>query len=218
MEPTELEQLLAQHGLVLRDKGFEVKGTKTAEGRTYFTGIMSTDTVDRDGEVVDQKSLQDAMPAFVPGVLCFNHRPDAGGIGRIEGWSAAEHATLVSGWVGGGHDIVYNGVVYPVENLRKQVEAGILSKLSFGFLAARQDLQNGVFKLIVRDVLEDSLVTVPSQREAHIELAKALDFSRLASMIRAPETSGALSMARNTEVSSAIARLYLRELVRPALH
>jgi hypothetical protein len=220
MEAAELQDLLDSEGLVARWKGLELKTTD--ESKRRFTGILSTGLPDRDGEIVDQESLHKAMPDYVQTnpFLAFNHDPGAGGIGTILEWAPGDNSTMVLGEIARDHEIVYRGVLYNVDNIWKQIVQGILRTLSFGFLATREDLRNGLFKLLVKDVFETSVVPIPANPGSSLavlafsELAKSMTHRRIASLNETPILNEKSQRERDPEIVRAVTRIYLNELSR----
>jgi hypothetical protein len=156
-------------------KAWTIKEVDKKRRRTV--GILSSDSPDRDGELVEQKSLQARMPTFIEknGIVLFMHGWRSGGIGRVTDWSGSEHETMVQIEYGKDIDIIYDGVLYSVENIWKQIEQGILRTHSFGFFAGRTDLKNGLYQLNVTDILEVSVVTIPANKDAVLQVAKMMD-------------------------------------------
>lgn len=186
--------------LVERYKAFSIKEVDKKRRRTV--GILSTGKPDRDGEMVDQEALQKLMPSFIEnnGILLFMHAWRAGGVGKVVDWAPGEDQTLITCEYSTGHEIVYDGVLYNTDNVWKQVEQGILRTHSFGFLAKREDMRNGFYKLIPTDILEATVATIPANPGAVFEVAKFFDGSRAKPKIEDPDNARVMLALMNLRI------------------
>lgn len=152
-------------------------------------GLVSTDGQDRDQDVLDQESMGKAMELFVErsGIVVYMH-DWGGGVGRVTDMSrtklsGGKTGTLVKVRYGEGYSIPTKWGTLAVDDVWAQVEQGILRTHSHAFNAVPEDpelMQVGASKdktprrLLVTDVFEVSLVTVPANADAVFEVTKAL--------------------------------------------
>jgi HK97 family phage prohead protease len=138
----------------------EVKAAASEQPNGEFEIVMSTDSVDRDGEII-VKGAFDPLPDSIP-VHAFHNFDDP--IGRaIPGYD--DQGRLV----GRGF---YAGTPRAQE-IRQLVTDGVIGHTSVGFMAAeRDDKGDGPVKITSGELLEVSFVSVPSNRDARVLAAK----------------------------------------------
>lgn len=140
-------------------------------------GRLSGSEVDRDGEVVDQKSLREALGRYLKSNAVVVHQHDwKASIGRaVEYAEDGPDATLIEAEIGKGFLVTPSfGEPYPVDSIWAQVEQGILRTLSHSFMASREERKGLPPLLKVSDEFEVSIVTVPSYANATFDVVKAL--------------------------------------------
>lgn len=140
----------------------EVKAAASEHPNGEFEIVMSTDSVDRDGEII-VKGAFDPLPESIP-VHAFHDFNDP--IGRaVPGYN--DQGQLV----GRGF---YAGTPRAQE-IRQLVTDGVIGHTSVGFMAAeRDDKGDGPVKITGAELLEVSFVSVPSNRDARVLAAKHL--------------------------------------------
>jgi HK97 family phage prohead protease len=138
----------------------EVKSAVSDSPNGEFEVIMSTDSIDRDGESI-AKGAFNPLPASVP-VHAFHDfsRP----IGRVVP-SYDEKGRLVGrGFFGSDPES---------QLMRQKVADGIIGHTSVGFMAAEREQKDGVPNITRAEILELSFVSVPSNRDAAVLMAKS---------------------------------------------
>jgi HK97 family phage prohead protease len=145
-------------------KTFAVADVKTSESDNpsgEFEVILSAETVDRDGEVID-KGAFDPLPESIP-FHAFHDFNDP--IGRAvpfyEDGILKARGTFAS--------------TPRAQEIRTLVNEGVIGHTSVGFMAAvRKDAENEPH--VTRgELLEGSFVSVPSNREAAVLMAKSFE-------------------------------------------
>lgn len=195
---------MAQRIIDKRLAGVEVEKADS-KGERITSGLMTVGSVDSDQEIVDQRSALAAMPAFKEAGMPVQYNHDSGGnIGRgIDylavrradsrdsgpQWVPADETTVeaIKVWTlyGQGYQVptLFHGLV-PVDDIWSQIAQKMLRTHSIRFLGGPQDPVDvnagAVPRLDVERILEYSVVTIPSQREATmaVQLAKAAGFGR----------------------------------------
>ncbi len=127
-----------------------------------FEAVASVPSVDRDGEVI-AKGAFDPLPDYeIP--IHVDHNMSV--------------ATLVG--VGKvfyeGDDLRIKGRFSSdafAQNVRSKVNEGILGWVSVGFMGAKTQVKDGVPTITKAELLEVSLVTVPSNRDARVLISKS---------------------------------------------
>lgn len=127
-----------------------------------FEIVMSTDSVDRDGEVI-VKGAFDPLPESIP-VHAFHDFNDP--IGR-----AVPTYNEAGQLVGRG----FYASTARAQEVRQLVNDGVIAHTSVGFMAAdRQKHEGGPTEIKSAELLEVSFVSVPSNRDARVLAAKGL--------------------------------------------
>lgn len=125
-----------------------------------FEIIMSTDSVDRDGESI-VKGAFNPLPESIP-VHAFHDFSDP--VGRAVP-TYDEQGRLV----GRG----FFASTPRAQEIRQLVADGVIGHTSVGFMAAEREDDKGVPEIKTAELLEVSFVSVPSNRDAAILMAKA---------------------------------------------
>ena len=130
----------------------------TAKDHGGFTAIASAPTVDRDGEVLDAGCFNENLPASVP--------------------IHVDHVWTTDAVVGKGVPYYRSGVLMVdvtfgsdprSQTVRGKVNEGLIATTSVGFMnAKRRRDEKGVPHVTKAELLEISLVTIPSLREAQV--------------------------------------------------
>lgn len=140
----------------------EVKDIGGEHPNGEFEIVMSTDSIDRDGEII-VKGAFDPLPASIP-VHAFHDFNDP--IGR-----AVPSYNADGKLVGRG---VYASTPRAQE-VRTLVAEGVIAHTSVGFMAADREMVEGVPNIKTAELLEVSFVSVPSNRDAAVLLAKSYE-------------------------------------------
>lgn len=129
-----------------------------------FEAILSVPTVDRDGEIVDAHAF-DPLPDYIPIDI--------------------DHGMSVTSTVGSGSPyyegdtLKFRGSFATTElgqEVRTLVMEGHVRKMSVAFMSAqRSDDEEGRPHVVKAELLNAAIVAIPSNREADILAAKALD-------------------------------------------
>jgi HK97 family phage prohead protease len=140
----------------------EVKSAASDSPNGEFEIIMSTDSIDRDGEII-VKGAFSPLPDSIP-VHAFHDftRP----VGRVVPAYDAEGRLVGRGFFGSDEES---------QRMRQKVADGIIGHTSVGFMTAERDRKDGVPHVTKAELLEVSFVSVPSQRDAAVLMAKQYD-------------------------------------------
>lgn len=143
------------------DKRFmlaEVKAVKDPTTGGEWEAVLSAPTVDRDGEVI-AKGAFDPLPASIP-IHAFHAFDDP--IGRGEPFYEDDLLKARGGFASTAR----------AQEIRTLVEEGVIANMSVGFMAAEREERDGVQTITSAELLEASFVSVPSNREAAVLMAK----------------------------------------------
>lgn len=139
-----------------------VKGIEGEHPHGEFEIVMSTQSIDRDGEII-VKGAFDPLPASIP-VHAFHDFHDP--IGRATP-SYDEQGRLVGKGVFAG--------TARAQEIRQLVTDGVIGHTSVGFMAAERSTgETGVTEIHSAELLEVSFVSIPSNRDARVLAAKSL--------------------------------------------
>jgi HK97 family phage prohead protease len=141
----------------------EVKAAQSENPNGEFEIVMSTDSIDRDGESI-VKGAFDPLPASIP-VHAFHDFHDP--VGR-----AVPEYTEDGRLVGRG---VFASTARAQE-IRQLVSDGVIGHTSVGFMSAdRKSTDDGPPLVTKAELLEVSFVSVPSNRDAAVLMVKDYD-------------------------------------------
>ncbi len=154
----------------------EVKEDKS--GDLIIHGVASTGNLDRTNEIVDQESLAKCCDGNDL-TLFYMHSWDSV-IGKVLELAPSENQLDVVASIGKDFEFPYFMGTLNVNDVRKQIEEGYLKALSIGFQANRKteedDDGNALpTKLIVTDLLELSVVSIPANKDCTFSLAKCFE-------------------------------------------
>jgi HK97 family phage prohead protease len=147
-------------------------------GDLIIRGIASTGNTDRMNEVVDQNSLKESIKSFTTKTLFYMHSWDSA-IGTVLGLSPGDNELAVEARVGKDFSFPYGLNVLDVNDVRKQIEDGVLRAFSIGFQANRKQKlteegeKDGPAVLEVYDLLELSVVGIPANKDCVFDMAKS---------------------------------------------
>lgn len=138
----------------------EVKSAPSDDPNGEFEIVMSTDSVDRDGESI-VKGAFDPLPASIP-VHAFHNFDDP--VGR-----AVPAYDDEGRLVGKGHF----ASTARAQEIRQLVSDGVIGHTSVGFMAAERKSSDSGPPLVTKaELLEVSFVSVPSNRDAAVLMVK----------------------------------------------
>lgn len=141
----------------------EVKAAESENPNGEFEIIMSTDALDRDGEIISKEAFS-PLPDSLP-VHAFHDFHDP--IGRAVP-SYDDKGRLV----GRG----YFASTPRAQEIRQLVVDGVIGHTSVGFMSAERNTKGeGPPRVISAELLEVSFVSVPSQRDAAVLLVKSME-------------------------------------------
>jgi len=163
MTPKDVAQL---YGVTLPEN-VEKKTFALAEVRAVEEGpngsfevILSAETLDRDGEVVDSKAF-DPLPESIP-FHAFHDFHDP--IGRAVPFYAEDGTLQARGTFAS---------TARAQEIRALVAEGVIGHTSVGFMAAVRKDGEDAPHVVKGELLEGSFVSVPSNREAAVLVAKS---------------------------------------------
>ena len=139
----------------------EVKAAESENPNGEFEVILSAETVDRDGEVIDAKAFE-PLPDSIPFHAFHDfHDPIGRAVPFYDGDVLKARGTFAS--------------TPRAQEIRTLVAEGVIGHTSVGFMAAvRKDAEDAPH-VTSGELLEGSFVSVPSNREAAVLLAKEYD-------------------------------------------
>jgi HK97 family phage prohead protease len=145
-------------------KTFAVADVRAAESENpsgEFEVILSAETLDRDGEVIDAKAFE-PLPDSIPFHAFHDfHDPIGRAVPFYDGPVLKARGTFAS--------------TARAQEIRTLVTEGVIGHTSVGFMAAvRKDAEEAPH-VTSGELLEGSFVSVPSNREAAVLLAKEFD-------------------------------------------
>jgi HK97 family phage prohead protease len=191
----------------------EVKAAESENPNGEFEVILSAETVDRDGEVIDKGAFE-PLPDSIPFHAFHDfHDPIGRAVPFYEGGVLKARGTFAS--------------TARAQEIRTLVAEGVIGHTSVGFMAAtRQDAEDAPH-ITKGELLEGSFVSVPSNREAAVLMAKGYEQAATApqasekdaptdSNTSAPETPADDESAGKSLASEAVgpvARLYADALL-----
>lgn len=168
-----------------------VKSLDSENPNGEFEVVLSAATVDRDGEVIEARAFE-PLPESIPFHAFHDfHDPIGRGVPFYDG------------------DVLKARGVYAstprAQEIRTLVAEGIIGHTSVGFMgASRKDGEDGIPHITSGELLEGSFVSVPSNREAAVLMAKSFDAylkagSRNSSKVKAFRSAGKChGMSANT--------------------
>lgn len=140
----------------------EVKSIASEHPNGEFEVILSAQTVDRDGEVIDAKAFE-PLPESIPFHAFHDfHDPIGRGTPFYDGDVLKARGIFAS--------------TPRAQEIRTLVSEGIIGHTSVGFMgASRKGGEDGTPHITKGELLEGSFVSVPSNREAAVLMAKSFD-------------------------------------------
>lgn len=147
------------------------KASASPPGADPLVYVMSDETVDRMGDVIEAKGWQLDNFAKNP-VALFAHRHDF----VIGHWTDVK---VAGGKLIGRLNLLPKGISERLDEVIAAVEAGILRAVSVGFTADREKTEQnntGGYRFGSVELMECSLVSVPANPNA-LQMAKSLNLS-----------------------------------------
>lgn len=149
---------------MLEKKTFAVAEVRAAESENpngEFEVILSAETLDRDGEVIDAKAFE-PLPDSIPFHAFHDfHDPIGRAAPYYEGNVLKARGTFAS--------------TARAQEIRTLVAEGVIGHTSVGFMAATRKDTEDAPHVTSGELLEGSFVSVPSNREAAVLMAKEFD-------------------------------------------
>lgn len=137
----------------------EVKAVKEPTNPNgEWEAILSAPTLDRDGEVI-AKGAFDPLPDSIP-IHAFHAFDDP--IGRGEPFYEDDVLKARGGFAS----------TLRAQEIKTLVQEGVIANMSVGFMAAEREERDGTPTVTKAELLEASFVSVPSNREAAVLMAK----------------------------------------------
>lgn len=135
------------------------KGQERQDGRKTFTFVISTESEDRHGTVIDPAGIDVEAFAANPVVL-LNHDHNFV-IGRGIGKPEVKGGRLIA-------QMEFDEGDPTADMIKGKVERGFMNATSIGFMVKEWtfDEENDVFKIVKSELVEFSIVSVPSNRDA----------------------------------------------------
>lgn len=136
----------------------EVKAAESDHPNGEFEVILSAETVDRDGEVIDAKAFE-PLPDSIPFHAFHDFNDPIGrGVPFYDGDVLKARGVFAS--------------TPRAQEIRTLVAEGVIGHTSVGFMAAVRKDGDDVPHVTSGELLEGSFVSVPSNREAAVLMAK----------------------------------------------
>jgi HK97 family phage prohead protease len=171
----------------------EVRAAESDNPNGEFLVILSAETLDRDGEVVDSKAFE-PLPDSIPfhAFHDFNDPIGRGVPAYADDGTLQARGTFAS--------------TVRAQEIRTLVAEGVIGHTSVGFMAAVRSDEKDVPHVVSAELLEGSFVSVPSNREAAVLVAKGYDTAlSIAAIHKAAQAAGATVVktgARNSTKDS----------------
>lgn len=148
----------------MEKKTFAMATVKAAESDNpngEFEVILSAETLDRDGEVIDAKAFE-PLPESIPFHAFHDfHDPIGRGVPFYDGDVLKARGVFAS--------------TPRAQEIRTLVSEGVIGHTSVGFMAAVRKDEEDAPHITSGELLEGSFVSVPSNREAAVLMAKEYD-------------------------------------------
>jgi len=146
----------------MKHKTFMLAEVKAVDGTSEngeFEVILSMPTLDRDGEVIDAKAFE-PLPTSIPFHAFHDFTdPIARAVPTYEGDVLKARGFYAS--------------TPRAQEIRTLVAEGVIGHTSVGFMPPTREIKDGVPHIVKGELLEGSFVSVPSNREAAVLVAKS---------------------------------------------
>lgn len=137
----------------------EVKALDGTSPNGEFEVVLSMPTVDRDGEIIDAKAF-DPLPDSIP-FHAFHNFTDP--VGRAVPYYEGDVLKAKG----------YYGSTPRAQEVRALVADGVIGHTSVGFMPPARKVVDGTPHITKGELLEGSFVSVPSNRDAAVLVAKS---------------------------------------------
>ena len=140
-----------------------------------IAGAISDSSLDLDGERVDQTSLFKAWKQYLKNpVIRLMHKSEIGAIGRvIPDFTDSKGKVHKTGLVNGvPHIVAMISKAPDLKSIRIKIREGVYSGLSIGG-KARSVKKDGIVTLMIKSLLEVSVVDIPSNKNSLFSVVKA---------------------------------------------
>jgi len=157
----------------------EIKSSGQDGEDFVIRGVASAGNLDRKGTFIDQESLWNSTKRYTTRTLFWNHDWNAP-IGRVTNLTRGEDELLIEAKLGGDFEIPialgFSGTTWNVDNIRKLIQQGIVNGFSIGFDAEQRDAEKegDPPTLMVTDLMEISVVTVPANEKTTFSFARSM--------------------------------------------
>lgn len=139
----------------------EVRSAESDNPNGEFEVILSAETLDRDGEIIEAKAFE-PLPDSIPFHAFHDfHDPIGRGVPFYDGDILKARGTFAS--------------TPRAQEIRTLVAEGVIGHTSVGFMAAVRKDEEDAPHITSGELLEGSFVSVPSNREAAVLAAKEFD-------------------------------------------
>jgi HK97 family phage prohead protease len=163
----------------------EVPITRAAEegddGERAIYGLASTGNPDRMGTNIDQASLGRAARRYLKrnGKLFYNHNW-AVPIGRATDVNVRDDGLYVRGTIGSGYSVpmsvgMLGASSVGVDDIWSMIRQGILTSYSIGFDGKPDPEDKDGKRILVNDLYEVSVVSIPANPDAEFAVTRALE-------------------------------------------
>jgi len=143
-----------------------------------IVGVASTDSLDRQQQVVDLQSLADAAKLYMRNPIVFHMHNWNAPIGHTVAFTVAKSQLVVEVEIGKGFLVPVGMTTMPVDDIWAQIEQGLLRAFSIGFNADLISRENEPDRLTNIDLFEISVVSIPANAEAVFGVAKSYALPR----------------------------------------
>ncbi len=133
------------------------------EGPGSFEAVLSTKSLDRDGEVVDPDAF-DPLPASIPVYFEHDWKSGAAPVGRGTPFRDGDEIKIKA---------VYASTPEG-QKMRTLVSERIVDSMSVGFLNGKREVKSGVKTVVSGEMFEGSLTAIPVNTGARVLVSKAL--------------------------------------------
>lgn len=134
-------------------------------GELVVTGIASAGGLDHKGTHINQESVWAAASKKPSLPVFWNHDWDAL-VGRTREMGQGDDQLIVRAVIGKDFEVPVTkglgGVLWNVNNLRAQIQQGLMNAFSIGFNGNKEERDDGDFNFFVDDLAEVSVVNVPA--------------------------------------------------------
>lgn len=185
-------------------KTFNLTVNKNQEESDYFTfsGMASTNDLDRDNEIIMQGAFNKSLDTQKP--ILFNHNQDEP-IGVTTLLEERENGLYIEAKLPKSDEFVSKRII-------PQMLAGSLTKMSIGAIPIKKSIEyrsDGVKLFHEMELLETSIVPIPANKNAEITNMKKFDLEEVKSITNKRDLEDIL---RDSKLFSKSASVYIASL------